>query len=80
MYIEFRLPSGAGGAAAVHALALIRKDIEAWAKKHNVEYRTKVHKYTYRLCLTSDKDYTQFALTWEPSYPSAKYFEFKNPK
>jgi hypothetical protein len=80
MYIEFRLPSGAGGMAAGHALSLIRKDIEAWAAKYRIEYRTKIHKYTYRLCLYSDKDYTQFALTWEPNSSVSKSFEFKNPK
>lgn len=80
MYIEFRLPTGAGGMAAGHALALIKKDIEAWAQKYNVEYKTKIHKYTYRLCLTSDKDYTQFALTWKPQSYASSLFEFKNPK
>lgn len=80
MYIEFRLPTGAGGMAAQHALSLIRKDIEAWAKKYGIEYRTKIHKYTYRLCLYSEKDYTQFALTWQPHSYASSYFEFKNPK
>jgi hypothetical protein len=80
MYIEFRLPNGAGGMAAGHALELIKRDIKTWAEKYGVEYRTKVHKYTYRLCLNSDKDYTQFALTWEPHSYASSRFEFKNPK
>lgn len=80
MYIEFRLPNGAGGMAAGYALGAIRNDIEAWAKKHAISYRTKLHKYTLRLCLNSDKEYTQFALTWNPNNEASNYFVFKNPK
>jgi hypothetical protein len=80
MYIEFRLPNGAGGMAAGYALSSIRHDIEIWAEKHNIPYKTKLHKYTFRLCLNTDKEYTQFALTWNPEHEPSNYFEFKNPK
>jgi hypothetical protein len=80
MYIEFRLPTGAGGMAAGHALQLIKKDIEAWAAKYDIKYKTKIHKYTFRLCLEGDKEYTQFALTWVPHSYASSHFEFKNPK
>jgi hypothetical protein len=81
MYIEFRLPSGAGGAAAGTALAHINIDIDSWIRKHNIQYhKTKLHKYTYRLCLNSEQDYTQFALTWNPEYAASGNFVFKNPK
>lgn len=80
MYIEFRLPTGAGGMAAGHALALIKKDIEAWAQKYNIKYKTKLHKYTYRLSLSNDKEYTQFAVTWEPHSHASRNFEFRYPK
>jgi hypothetical protein len=81
MYIEFRLPSGAGGAAAGIALAHINIDIDDWVRKFDIKsHRTKLHKYTYRLCLASEKDYTQFALTWNPRYSASTFFEFKNPK
>lgn len=81
MYIEFRLPMGAGGAAAGTALAQINIDIDNWVRNNNIQiYKTKIHKYTYRLCLTGDKDYTHFALTWDPLYPASRNFEFKNPK
>lgn len=80
MYIEFRLPNGAGGMAAGYALAAIRRDIESWADKHAIPYKTKLHKYTFRLCLNSDREYTQFALTWNPENDVSNYFEFKNPK
>jgi hypothetical protein len=81
MYIEFRLPMGAGGAAAGTALAHINIDIDNWVKKFNIKsHKTKIHKYTYRLCLINDKDYTHFALTWDPVYTASRNFEFKNPK
>lgn len=81
MYIEFRLPSGAGGAAAGAALAQIRKDLETWVTKYTVQhYKTKIHKYTYRLSLANDKAYTHFAMTWNPKYQASRNFSFVNPK
>jgi hypothetical protein len=81
MYIEFRLPTGAGGMAAGVALKHIRIDIDDWVGRFEIQnYKTKLHKYTYRLCLASDRDYTQFALTWNPRYSASTYFELKNPK
>ena len=81
MYIEFRLPSGAGGAAAGMALSQIRKDLEIWIQKYSIQnYRTKIHKYTYRLSLSDSKAYTHFALTWEPRHTASKNFSFVNPK
>ncbi len=81
MYIEFRLPSGAGGAAAGTALAQIRKDLETWTAKYAVHnYRTKIHKYTYRLSLADDRAYTHFAMTWSPKYHASHNFSFVNPK
>ncbi len=79
MYIEFRLPTGAGGLAAGHFYSLIKRDIEAWAEKHGISYKTKLHKYTYRLCLEKDSDYNYFALTWNPQHSISQQFSFKNP-
>ena len=81
MYIEFRLPMGAGGAAAGTALTHINIDIDNWVRKNNIhQWKCKLHKYTYRLCLASDQDYTHFALTWDPKYTVSRNFEFKQPK
>lgn len=81
MYIEFRLPSGAGGAAAGTALTHINIDIDTWVRKHEIAWhKTKLNKYKYRLCLSGDKEYTLFALTWDPKYSASKYFDFVNPK
>ncbi len=81
MYIEFRLPMGAGGAAAGTALTQINIDIDNWVKKNNIQnFRCKLHKYTYRLSLSSDQDYSYFALTWTPKYSASRNFNFKQPK
>jgi hypothetical protein len=81
MYIEFRLPQGAGGMAAGHALYLIKQDIHDWVERYSItDYRTKIHKYTFRLCLATDKDYTSFALTWNPKHSASQNFKFVNPK
>lgn len=72
MYIEFRLPMGAGGMTANYVVAVIRHDLTAWASKYNVEYRNKVFKYTLRVTFDSDELYILFAMTWQhnPKYPS----------
>ena len=72
MYIEFQLPMGAGGQTASYALGTIRNQLILWAKKYNIEYRTKVFKYTLRVTFESDQSYTLFAMTWvaDPKHPS----------
>ena len=72
MYIEFQLPQGAGGMAAAHALGRIRDKLHNWAAKYQVDYRTKIFKYTLRVTFDSDDSYTLFRLTWvvDPKYPS----------
>ena len=43
MYIEFRLPNGAGGMAAGHACSVLRKKIAQWAEKNgNPNYKAGV--------------------------------------
>ena len=72
MYLEFRLPQGAGGLAAAHAQYILRKEIDKWASKYNLQYQTKTIKYTLRVTFNSDEYYTLFGLTWvtDPKYPS----------
>lgn len=72
MYIEFRLPQGAGGMTATYALATIRDQLHNWAARHEIEYRTKIFKYRLRVTFDSDDTYTLFALTWvvDPKHPS----------
>ena len=67
MYIEFRLPRGAGGPdQASYALSIVQKKLGLWAVKYNIKYRTKVFKYTLRVTFDSDQSYTLFAMTWVP--------------
>ena len=72
MYIEFQLPTGAGGQSANYALGLVRNKLSAWAEKYSIEYRQKIFKYTLRVTFDSDESYTLFALTWvpDPKHPS----------
>jgi hypothetical protein len=66
MYIEFRLPQGASGLTATHALAVLRDKLYNWAAKYEIKYRTKVFKYTLRVTFDTDDAYTLFGLTWIP--------------
>ena len=74
MYIEFRLPQGAGGQTAYHALCVIQKEIQKWLDQHSIPATQKTIKYTHRLAFNDDHHYTLFALTWNPKhrdqYPS----------
>jgi hypothetical protein len=72
MYIEFKLPTGSSGQAPTYALAVIRDQLYNWASKYEVEYRTKLYKYTLRVTFESDDLYALFGLTWvpDPKYPS----------
>jgi hypothetical protein len=80
MYIEFRLPNGAGGMAAGHAAHMIRKEIAVWAEKYNVPYKTKIHKHTLRLCLESDADYTFFQMSWNSKFHSGNRYNIVHPE
>ena len=72
MYIEVRLPQGASGGTATYALAMLGDKLCEWAAKYQVEYRTKIYKYTLRVTFDSDDLYTLFGLTWvvDSEYPS----------
>lgn len=67
MYIVFPLPNGAGGIAAGRAVAVLRHTIQKWSEQYSISYKTKIHKYTLRLCLPRDEDYTFFQLSWNIS-------------
>jgi hypothetical protein len=68
MYIEFHLPSGAGGQAAGHNLAHIKRELRAWSQRYQIPYTEKTVKYTHRVCFNSPDEYTFFALTWDSRY------------
>jgi hypothetical protein len=66
MYIEFRLPRGASGQTAYHALSVVQREIEIWLEQHPVPATQKTIKYTHRLAFNDHRHYTLFALTWNP--------------
>lgn len=65
MYLEFNLPSGAGGAAAGMALVILRRKLAKWSKHHNISYTSKVYKYTFRISFDNDTTYTFFMSSWD---------------
>jgi hypothetical protein len=81
MYLEWRIPSGAGGAGAAHFCNMLINNIDAWSKQWGIPYRTKIHKYTLRLTLGLDKDYDWFMLTWDADKAAgntnSNWFRFK---
>ena len=79
MYIEFRLPTGAGGMAAGHASAMLKRNIATWAAKYNIEYKTKIVKYTLRLCFESEQYYAFFQLSWNPDHSYAQSYILVHP-
>jgi|694.fasta_scaffold88491_4 hypothetical protein len=66
MYLEWKIPSGAGGATATLFCGILRDAIELWSTKWGIPYRTKIHKYTFRCTLGPDQNYDWFNLTWDP--------------
>ncbi len=83
MYVEFQLPKVIHDKPQALAISIyqIDRDIATWVEKHQIEYyKTKPHKFTYRLILANDQAYSYFALTWDPKYYISKQFVFKQPK
>lgn len=66
MFIEFELPNGAGGMATGYALSTIQKEFGEWAAQYDVPYKSKLHKYTWRVCFDQQEQYTFFQLSWKP--------------
>ena len=67
MYIEFSLPSGAGGMAAAYIAQQIRRHLADWSERYQIEFTgVKTVKYTLRATFRDPKYYNFFALTWDP--------------
>jgi len=67
MYIEFDLPTGAGGMVAQYTHGALTRNLREWSEKYGtIPYTTKVHKYTVRVTFDDDKFYNFFVLTWQP--------------
>ena len=66
MYLEFRLPTGAGGMAAQYTNSVLNRNLHAWSDKYGIPYNKKIHKYTVRVTFDDDQYYSVFAMTWNP--------------
>ena len=66
MYIEFRLPQGAGGQSAAFVNSIINRNMHAWSNRYGIPYNKKLHKYTVRITFDDEKHYAFFAMTWAP--------------
>ena len=73
MFIEFRLPSGAGGMAAGMFLGAIKRAVKQWSEKYNIAFTDKTVRYTYRVCFEHDKYYSFFATTFVPPSDQAHW-------
>ena len=66
MYIEFQLPTGAGGMAAQYTNGAIGRNLREWSERYGVAYIKKIHKHTVRVTFEDEKNYSLFAMTWQP--------------
>lgn len=80
MYIEFRLPNGAGGMAAGHASAALRKKISEWAEQNgNPVYKAGVEEpYRFRLTFEDERNYTLFSLSFAQGKLFSKFDIIQN--
>ena len=66
MYIEFSLPYGASGQAALHASHTITQALHTWSDQYDIPYNVKNIKYFKRITFDDDAHYSLFAMTWNP--------------
>lgn len=76
MYIEFKLPTVAGGLISSQALHQIKKELELWSMRYQIPYTQKTIKYTHRVGLNKPDHFSLFSLTWSPS-SNASWFEYQ---
>ena len=67
MYIEFKLPRGAGGSAAAYYLSKLRAMVVTWSENYNPGsyYLQPTKNYTVELHFARDEDVTLFTMTWD---------------
>lgn len=63
-YIEFKLPSGAGGMAAGYRSQALRKRMNSWAEQNNTSIETHIRQYRFYVEFYSEQDLTLFCLQW----------------
>jgi hypothetical protein len=65
MHIEFRLPTGAGGQAAVYSCSVINRELAAWCASYGFEHSKTISHYKIIVEFPDPRAYTMFALTWQ---------------
>lgn len=74
MYIEFRLPSGAGGMAAGYTKMAINRQLKETCAEYNITMaRQNTLAYRFRVEFATQQDLTLFALVWQPKNNYFKY-------
>jgi hypothetical protein len=66
MYILFELPQDDSEITA-WALSVLEHELHMWSDQYSIDYNTKIVKYTKRITFDNDKNYSFFALTWQPT-------------
>ena len=64
MHIEFKLPSGAGGQAALYSCSVLNRELARWRDLYGYTYKTEVTYYKLSLRFDDARAYTWFALCW----------------
>lgn len=67
MYIEFSLPTGSSGQAALYVNRAITIALHDWSDRYDIPYTVKNVKYFKRIAFDDDKHYTLFSMTWNPA-------------
>lgn len=80
MYIEFRLPSGAGGMAAAHTKHAIVKELKSIISAHHLNIVHQAQKpYRFRVELASPEQLTLLMLVWQPKNSWFKFTVWDEP-
>jgi len=66
MLIEFYLPPERSGLLPHQVRNYISRELNRWAKQHNISYQEKTVKLVHRICFDDDRYYAFFNLTWAP--------------
>ena len=67
MYIEFTLPTGAGGMSANYVHWEIRKNLQEWSEKYQIPFQSKVEKLKVKVTFEDERNYSVFSMTWNPT-------------
>ena len=64
MHVEFRLPSGAGGQAALYSCSVLNRELQRWQSLYGFDYTTEITYYKLTVNFEDPCAYTLFALSW----------------